>query len=231
MKKPKILLYDIETSPNVAYVWGHWEQNVLAYKEQWQMLSFAWKWLGEKEIHYDCVPRSLKEKGLVKRLGRLIAKADVVIAHNGDTFDIKKVRTRLLYHKLPMLPPVASVDTLKVARKYFAFNSNKLNDLAQFLGLGEKVKHEGIDFWLDYIRGDTRARALMEKYNKQDVNLLEKVYLRMLPAIENHPRMANHGQCLYCGGKRVQSRGLVRTARKVYRRLQCQDCLKWFRGG
>ena len=39
--KAKILYYDIETAPNLSYVWGQYEQNVIAHVSEWHMLCVS----------------------------------------------------------------------------------------------------------------------------------------------------------------------------------------------
>ncbi len=128
--KPSIILLDIETAPSLGYVWGIWEQNVISVKEEWFILSFATKVLGVgkpviyalpdykhyKRNHYD-------DEALVKELWKILDEADVVIAHNGDRFDIKKSNARFIYHGLKPPSPYKTIDTLKIARKHFNFNS------------------------------------------------------------------------------------------------------------
>ena len=50
MNNPKILIFAIETAPNLGYIWGKYEQNVIDYKHEWYMLCFAAKWLDKKRI-------------------------------------------------------------------------------------------------------------------------------------------------------------------------------------
>ena len=55
--EPKILLYDIETAPIQAYVWGLWDNNVALnqIETDWYILSWSAKWLGtpENETMYE----------------------------------------------------------------------------------------------------------------------------------------------------------------------------------
>ncbi len=54
--KTKILVFDIETSPSLGYVWGKYKQYVIEFEQEWNMLCFAYKWLGEKKIHSKALP-------------------------------------------------------------------------------------------------------------------------------------------------------------------------------
>lgn len=194
--KARILLYDIETTPNLAFVWGKYQQDVIAYKEQWHIIMFAYKWLGEKRTHVVKLPDfPLYKKDptndfeLVKKLRELFDEAHVVIAHNGDSFDQKKSQARMLVHGLTPPSPYRQIDTKKVARKYFNFNSNKLDDLGDILNIGRKMDTGGFKLWLGCMNGTMSAWDKMAQYNKQDVILLEQIYLHMRGWMTNHPAM------------------------------------------
>jgi len=216
---------------NKAFVWGKYEQDVIAYIQEGYILSWSAKWLGGKQITKGLCdyPHKLgDDKALVKELHDLINQADIVIAHNGDRFDIKKMNTRFILHGLNPPEPYKTVDTLKIARKHFAFNSNKLDDLGAFLGVGRKIKHPGFDLWLGCEAEDPKAWALMKKYNKQDVLLLERIYLKLRPWIQNHPDTTlNPTGCRNCGSTKFQKRGFGITRGKVHQRYQCNSCGAW----
>lgn len=238
----KVLIYDIETTPNLAYVWGKYQQDVIAYDSEWHMLCFAYKWLGEKNVHVVALPdfkRYTKDPNndidVIKRLHELFNEADVVIAHNGDSFDQKKSNARFITHGLTPPNPYRQIDTLKVARKYFKFNSNKLDDLGEMLQVGKKMKTGGFDLWLGCMKGDPRAWSRMKMYNKQDVILLEKIYHKVLPWIDSHPAVNlmedNMDMCPKCGGGPLVSRGKYKFAKLTKtERYQCENCGGWSLG-
>jgi DNA-directed RNA polymerase subunit RPC12/RpoP len=238
----RIAFIDIETRPNLSYTWGKWEQNVIAFKQEWAILSFAVKWSDSKRVKvyglpdfplYDKDPDNDLE--LIKELWRVFNEADLIIGHNGDNFDIKKANARFIFHGLAPTTPYKTVDTLKLARRHFAFNSNKLDDLAKYFGIGEKVKTGGASLWLDCMNGDLAAWSKMKKYNAHDVILLEKVYNRFRPWHTTHPNInlqmnPRDLRCPACGSLRVQRRGwdYIRTFRA--QRYRCLECSKWSRG-
>jgi DNA polymerase elongation subunit (family B) len=237
----KVLVFDIETAPNLAYVWGKYEQNVIDYEREWYMLSFAYKWLGEKTTRVCSLPdyKNFKkdktdDKALVTELHKLFDQADVIVAHNGDQFDIRKSNARFVVHGLTPPSSYKTVDTKKVAKRYFNFNSNKLDDLGNLLGLGRKLKTGGFDLWLGCMGGDMKAWKLMCTYNKQDVVLLEEVYLKLRGWMTNHPNMnVTEGtlhNCPVCHSHRLQARGYSVTRASQFKRYQCQDCGGWSRG-
>lgn len=233
--KPKILFYDIETSPNLAYVWGKYEQNVIAYETEREMLSFAYSWLGSDEV--VCMTREglPSDVTIVKALSSLINSADVIVAHNGDKFDRKFLKTRMIYWKLRPLAINCSVDTLKVAKTYFSFNGNSLNDLCVHLEIGKKVATPGFEMWKGCLTNDKKSWALMAKYNKKDVVLLKKLYERFLPWIENHPNLKKlmnpydrEAGCPTCFSKALAKQGIRPTARGAMQRWGCTSCGKVF---
>jgi RNase_H superfamily len=237
-KEPRVLLWDIENSPNLAWVWGKYDQDVVKFEQEWHLLSVAWKWRGEKKTHVlglDDFPSAYRKDPtddyyLAWEAHQLLDEADVVIAHNGDRFDTRKTQARLLIHGFDPPSPFRSVDTLKVAKQHFMFNSNKLGDLGETLGLGEKVDTGGFKLWLGCMRGDPKAWALMKKYNRQDVVLLEKVYERMLPWINNHPNMALIGDRPESCPKCFSEAGMIIRGYHKYhgvtkaRVFQCRGC-------
>ena len=234
--KAKILLYDIETAPNLVYTWGVYEQNALEVVRPWYILCFAYKWLDEPttkvvaltdfEKEYKKDPEN--DYKVVEALHDLFNEADIIIAHNGNNFDQKKVSARFLVHGFD--PPVnyRQIDTLKEARKHFKFDSNRLNDLGAILGVGEKVSTGGFQLWKDCMAGDTAAWNKMKKYNKQDVVLLEQIYKTLRPWIANHPNVATLNLlmdgCPKCGSQNMQKRGIRHNKTTSYQTYQCQSC-------
>ena len=157
----KVLFFDIETAPNLAYVWGQWQQDVIDHKREWYILCFSYKWEDQKKTHvvslndFDLYNEdSENDLEVVKKLWELIDEADIVIGHNSDAFDIKKANARFVYHELGPPSHFGSVDTLKIARRYFKFNSNRLGHLGEHLGLGGKEVTGGFQTWAGCMKGD-----------------------------------------------------------------------------
>lgn len=238
--QPKVLLYDIESTPNLAWVWGKYEQNTLGdFVKERQIISVAWKWLGEKNVSVLALPM-LKtyrkdpenNRELVLKLHELFSKADIAVGHNVDKFDDKMVNTAIILAGLRPPPPHKTVDTLKVAKKHFRFNSNKLDDLCKLFKIGGKTKHWGFELWVRCMAGDKKAWALMMKYNKNDVVLLEKLYLKLRPWMQNHPDMNladRHVGCPHCRGTRFRMGGWNYARSGNSRRYQCLSagCGRW----
>lgn len=241
----KILFYDIENTPLISYNWGIWEQDAIEVKEEWYILSFSYKWLGDKKTHFCSLPDyklykkdPKNDRELMKTLWNLMNEADIVIGHNSIMFDNKKAFSRFIQHGFKAPKPFQNIDTLQVARKYFKFDSNKLDRLGQYFKLGRKVKHEGFSLWLGCMSGDKKSWKKMGEYNKQDVILLEKIYLKMLPYVTKHPNIALLNEdltgCHNCGSKSFQKRGfnLSKGTKCIIKkqRYQCNKCGAWFQG-
>jgi len=231
----KILLLDIETAPNLAYVWGLWEQNIAINQiaDAGYVLCWSAKWLGEKKVMFDSVHRS-NHTTMLKGIHKLLDEADVIIHYNGSKFDIPTLNKEFLTHKIAPPSPYKQIDLLKVSRGTFKFQSNKLDYVGHTIGEGTKVKHPGFQLWIDCMAGVKSAWILMEKYNKGDVTLLEKVYYRFRPWIRNHPNVAAYDAidgCPSCSSVKLQRRGVTPPNQHGtrYQRFQCGDCGAWAR--
>jgi hypothetical protein len=218
-----------------------WETNLIKIEESWFLLSFACKWLGEKRTTVKALPdypSYLKNKKcdklLCKDLAALLDEASIVVCHNGDKFDLPRCSSRILMHNLPRPSPFKTVDTLKICRKMFRFDSNKLDALCRQLDIGKKLPHTGFDLWERCMDGDPKAWAAMRRYNAHDVSpLLEGLYHRVKGWAPNHPNVdliANRGSCQTCGSMRTQSRGFRYTKASKFRQFACLDCGAWSYG-
>jgi DNA polymerase elongation subunit (family B) len=241
MLPPRVCLFDIETAPSLGYFWGKlWETNIIGVESPWYMLCFSYKWLGKSKIYthslreYPGYNRDREnDKRLIKDLWKIFDEADVLIGHNGDRFDIRKTYARFIKHDMKPPAPCKTIDTLKAARRYFQFESNRLNDLGQYLGVGKKLANTGFDLWKRTMEGEDKAWEMMERYNRRDIVLLEKVYLKLRPYMANHPNLelyAEKAGCPACQSNNVIRQGSRIAMNRRYQRFQCCDCGFWFRG-
>lgn len=229
----KLLLIDAETAPNLVHVWGLWQQNVAINQimASGYVLCFAAKWLGSDEVIFDSIHKS-GSKRMIKRAHKLLSEADVIVHYNGSKFDVPTLNKEFLLQGLSPPATYQQIDLLKTARNRFKFPSNKLDYLAQALGLGKKFKHAGHELWVKCMAGDEEAWKEMEAYNTQDVVLLERVYHRLLPWIVNHPNHAVYSSkdvCTNCGSVHLQRRGFAYSLLGKYQRFQCTSCGAWMR--
>lgn len=240
-KAPRILCYDIETSLQTVTVFSLKYNDFIdpaSIVTERHVVCICWRWLGETKVHSVSLlddPKRFKKDihddlHVLTVFHKILSEADVIVAHNGDQFDLKYLKTRMLFHNLPVLPPITSIDTYKVAKQAFLFNSNKLDYLGKFLGFGGKTSTpKGL--WSDVWNGSKKAIRTMVEYNKRDVVLLEKVYLCLRPHIPNHVNGELFGTlgCPKCGSHKTERRGFHRAISRVYQRWQCQSCAGWFR--
>lgn len=234
-------LFDIETAPSLGFYFDLWrEGNIVSTEKNWYMLSFSIKKLGASKIQTFALPdfkgyKKDKEDDrlLVQKLWEFFDKGDILIGHNLDGFDVKKANARFLYHRFAPPSPYKTIDTLKVARAKFKFDSNRLDALARSLGFGSKLPHNGFETWKGCMLGDPKSWAIMKRYNEQDVVLLEKVYLALRPWMTNHPNVNLESRidgCPKCGSTRVVKEGHRYTMTGVVQKYSCLDCLGWCTG-
>lgn len=231
-----ILIVDIETSPTLAYVWGLWKQNVGLNQimEDSFIISYACKWLLEKEVHSSALTTQeailQDDSRLLEELWALLNSADVVIAHNASGFDIPKINTRFIYHGLMPTKSYQVIDTLEVCRKNFRFTSNKLDYVTQYLGLSGKTEHQGFEMWTKCIQGNVEALEEMERYNRNDVVILENLFMLLQPWIKNGPNMGLYTYneelktCPACGSSDVHEDGYYMTQVSKYPEYRCDSC-------
>jgi hypothetical protein len=232
----KILLLDIETAPNLAYVWGTWKQNISMDKivAKGHVLCWAAKWYGEDTVHFRSTDgKKLSTKLMLKDMHNLLSEADAVVHYNGKSFDIPTLNKEFVVAGMTPPAPYKQIDLLEVVRDRFRFPINKLDYVVQALGIGKKVRHAGFQMWIDCMAGDEAAWEMMEEYNRGDVVVLEKLYDRLKPWIRNHPNMGmfTDGKvCTNCGEKHLQKRGTHPVRESVYQRYVCMACGTWMRG-
>lgn len=228
MSDMKILVLDIETSPNLVYAWGLWQQNISISQivQPTYVMSWAAKWLGKKEVIY----REVYDSDFLTCIWGLMDEADAIVHFNGTAFDIKHLHREFLTAGLTKPLKAKNIDLLKTVREQFKFPSNKLDYVAQEV-LGEKkMQHEGMPLWIGCMNDEWSAWQTMRKYNIQDVRLTEKLYMRLRGWIKGHPNHGlyiedqEHPVCRACGSERVGTKGWQRLNVQSYMRYRCKDC-------
>ena len=244
MSGPRILIFDIETSPLEVYAWSTGEQHVGVQQiiKDWSILSFAAKWAGEPKMYYFDTrhkkdPRD--DRGVCAELHALLSRADATLTQNGVMFDHKKANSRFLVHGFTPPPPVRQIDLLQINRKKFGHTSNSLEYVAGKLNktnkkmTGERRFH-GLDLWKECLAGNKAAWAEMETYNKRDVLATEEAYKKVRhwdPGFNLNAFNGTIDACSACGSKRVQKRGIGITPTGTYQRYQCMACGHWMKTG
>lgn len=231
----KRLFFDIETTPNIVYSWR------VGYKislnpdniiEERKVICICYKWESSKHVKSLVWDKDQSDRNMLEEFSKICEKADEVVAHNGDNFDVKWLRTRCIYYRIPFPDKVYSYDTLKKSRSAFRFNSNKLDYIAKYLGVGEKTETGGFDLWVKTINGDKQALKRMVDYCKNDVLILESVFqeIEKYVQVNTHVGVLMGGEkwtCVACGSSHMRFNGelVLKSGTKKYR-VRCNECDK-----
>lgn len=240
-KPPKVILYDIETLPLLTATFslypdsiGH--DNIIS---DWSIINICWKELQKPTIYSTSIldDKEAFEKDVnndlvvIKKIRDVFEDADIIIGHNSKRYDTKRLNTRLIYWGLEPLPSgLHQVDTLQEIKKIAAFSSNRLDYLGKFL-LGEGKTETSKGLWLRVLKGDRKAVKEMVDYCKKDVQLLEDLYLKILPYTKSHPHLGamdgndKNYTCPKCGGEEFMSKAIRYTTTGVKKvQKQCKAC-------
>lgn len=230
---PKILVIDIETRPALSYHWRMFKENIGTdqVKEPGGILCVGMKWIGKREM-FLFNEWEHGTKGMLEAVRDFIQEADMMVTKNGEKFDIPWLRKEFLKHRVRPPAPTTHIDLQKVMKKEFKFLSNRLDYVAQELGIGKKVKHEGFPLWIKVMEGNEVARRKMLRYCAGDVRITDRMYRRFIPFITNHPHMGFEPKrhCGACGSDHVHVSKYRRTRTMVIQQLHCQTCGSYFDG-
>ncbi|MCS6281462.1 MAG: ribonuclease H-like domain-containing protein [Dolichospermum sp.] len=238
IRPPKILILDIETSSILAHVWGLYDQNVSLnqIEQDWYILSFAAKWYKGEEIFYwdqrKARPKN-DDKKILTAIHKLLDEADYAAGHNLARFDLKKLNARFILHGLPPVKPFEIIDTLRIAKKHFAFTSNKLEHLARYLKCElEKSEHaefSGMKLWTETMSGNVKAFDAMKEYNIMDVKVTEMVLEKLLPWEPSIKFQSNYWEAVCsCGCKEFKKNGYKFNRSGAFQMYRCVECSKCF---
>jgi len=240
LKKPRILIFDIETSFKIAGVWGRFNQNIGMNQLIQDMYVLCWsaKWLDDDYIYSDALHKHKRaykkdptnDAEILRTAWEMLDKAEYVVAHNGARFDGPIMNSRFLQHGMKPPSSYKIIDTLQVARRSFKFTSNKLDDLGKTLKVGDKMETGGFQLWKDIILNqDAKAFDKMVAYCEQDVMLLEAVYKALRPWDKKHPSTVvaedlEKPRCNVCSSEHVVKNGSYATNTQVYQKYSCKTC-------
>lgn len=237
MIKRKRLFFDIETSPNIGTFWGAGFKLNIGYEniiKERAIICICYKWEGERKVYSLTWDKRQSDKKILQAFVKVANEAAEIVGHNGDRYDLTWLRTRCLFHNIPLFPSFKTIDTLKVARSKFRFNSNKLDYIAKFLGIGAKISTGGFSLWKNILlKKCEKSLSKMVNYCEGDVILLEKVFKRMSSHIApKHHYGVEAGKdktsCPECGSdesKVNQTRISAAGVRRV--QLECKSCGKF----
>ena len=233
----KRLFFDIETGYYLVRLWRIGKVGYVSpeqIKEDKQIFCICYKWQGEDKVY--SLDYRMGEREMLKEFIKIMGQAHECVAHNGDNFDVKEIRTRAIYHGLLMYPKYRTLDTLKKARSFFRFASNKLDYIGKYLNVGGKMEHEGFPMWVK-VQEDGCEEALdrMIEYCKRDVVVLEDAYTIMAPFIDHNNNFAvltggKRWECPECTSGNVKMFRTYTTPMGVIRReMKCNNCKKQYK--
>lgn len=223
----RVLTLDIENAPNIAHVWSLWDNNVSLAQLQVPsvIMSVAAKWFDEKEVKFFSSHHDGYD-AMLKGIYDLVNEADFIIGYNSRGFDMKHLNRAFLLAGFPPPKPYKNIDLMLIVKQNFRFVSNKLDHVAEQLGLGNKVSHEGHGLWVKCMDGDEDAWARFKEYNIGDVLLTEKLYVRLRPWITNHPHMGQYTgerhSCPVCGSVKLVAEGTAYANVTSYDQYRCE---------
>jgi hypothetical protein len=215
--KPKILLYDLETSMILGYFWSLWKQNINinAIVDDWYVICWSAKWLGtdtmlncsvHNKFDDNHVARfKFNERYVIEKLWTLIDEADIIIAYNGKSFDRKKMNAKFLEYGLPEPSPYKIIDPMLICKGNFAITSNKMDFVSKYVSAVEEGKiGTNLQLWIDCMNDDEDALDEMQAYCDEDINVLERVYMAVRHWDSNAPNLAlfyddDKPRCNGCG--------------------------------
>lgn len=235
----RVLLWDIETSPNVGYHWGLFDQNIGLSQvvEPGRVIVVGYKWLGEGKTAKAVSEHFDGREAMLQKVWELLDEADALISWNGASFDTKTMAKEFFLSGMTPPSPAKEIDLMRAAKRRFRLMSNKLEYVASALGLEGKRKHEGFGLWRRCLEGDEAAWREMIRYCKQDVVTLEPIFERMRGWIPSLPSPALYDggdeRCAGCGGTNLEKRGFAYTALGRFQQYRCrtEGCGRWSRSG
>jgi len=242
---PKVLIFDIETAPILAHVWGLWENNVglNQIKSDWHLLSWSAKWLYDppsKIMYQDQrdAPNIEDDTKILQGIWELLDQADIVITQNGKNFDHRKLNARFLIAGFKPPSSYRHIDIKIITKRLFGFPSHKLEYMTSKVNKKyKKLKHEkfsGFELWSECLKGNLKAWKEMEKYNKYDVLALEELFWKVIPwdnSINFNTYHESFVTACKCGSTRIQKNGTdVHTNTGRFQRYRCGDCGSEVRG-
>ena len=174
------------------------------------------------------------EKRLLVDVSARLLDSEVWLTHYGTWYDNVFVNTRLLYHKLPVLPAnFAHLDTWKISRNRLKLRNNRLATISEFLGTNASKDAIKPEQWLRALGGHRPSMDYIVEHCRKDVAVLVEVYERLKPLVLDHPNRGlidGRGGCGICGEQKLIKRGYHLTRTRKYQRYQCSGCGSWSKG-
>ena len=237
--KPKILFYDIETTPLLAYIWRPGKQVVRhqqLQKGKWSrnhIICVTYCWDDDKPA--KAIGWGYREQDtarVVEKFDSIIQQADITIGKNSDRFDVKHINAQRMFAGLPGMPEWANYteDLEKQMRKQFNLPSQSLDYISEQLGFGGKIGMEFKD-WVNIVeqtRGDgLLAYKKMLEYGCKDVEDTRAIWNHCLQHFTPKFNMATWNDkemvCKTCGSSQIHKNGTRIGGQTIYQQFFCNE--------
>ncbi len=237
MKNPKILFFDIETSPLQAWIWRPGKQVVrhgqlVENHDKYNIICITYCWNdGKPAKAFSWDYNTQDSSKMIAAFDKLVLRADVLIGKNSDSFDVKHINTQRMLAGLPGFPEWASYtdDLQKQMKKHFYLPSYTLDYFSHMLGLGGKIKME-MDDWIHIVNKTPRlGRACfnkMIKYGKKDTedtraiwNHCVKHFTPKFKAVQTKSGIA----CISCGSDNMRVKVVRNSGDSKHQLFHCME--------
>lgn len=234
-----VLIFDLETSALEGNR-GH----ILCAAAKWYGEEWLYTWRIDDATKYGTTPKSWRnDADIVRDLVKLATEATAVVAYYGGygKFDVPFLNTRALAHGIQPCPQLSIIDPYTTAKGKLRLARNNMDAVATLLKCDRRKYHLPWEAWQNAKYGDRAAMNELLSYCENDVLVLEEVYTKLLPLMNNHPYVIGGAdlpnpehrdkQCPVCGSVSTISKGKRYTkVYEVYRR-QCKKCKHNFQSG
>ena len=228
------LFIDIEVAPALAYIWDLKTRYVPISQlaKDGYILCFAYRWADEDEVGFW----SIWDQGhdaMIQAAHDLLSEADQVVTYNGNNYDIPRLNSEFLIGELGPPQPYYHTD-LYLGVKKFRVMSKSMNHMLKLLELDTKLEHKGFDLWTGVMSGNKEDQLIMEEYNVQDVIVMQDLYEKLYPWLDNVPNESlwmepgAEPKCR-CGSTDLRFKGYKRTKVLTYKQYHCNSCGSWMR--
>ena len=200
----KILILDVERLPGLTqqYWWdrGDLKNRYISYEtviRQPRTTIVCAKWYWDDEVIQLAEWDKGGRKQFLKRVHRLLDRADIVVGHFITGADLPWLAGDLhIEAGLPPVSPYKTVDTLKVIRKQFGSGApfKSLDAFCNIVGLDSKTDRYDRHAMERAVAGSVEDRERLTAYCVGDVLATQGLYDWLRPHIPNHP-------ALFVGGK------------------------------
>lgn len=194
----------------------------------------AWKWYDAPDVEFAAEWNVGGYDGFMRTVWDVFDRADLIIGHNAERFDAKHLMGGWAEMGLPAPSPYKVIDTLKIARGSFAYESNTLDALNKRLGIDAKTDKYSVEVARAAVNGDKEAQARIEGYNRGDIIASEALFDRLRPYAKGIPHLGMWTDdalaCPSCGSTMTATGKTVHANVQKYEHLHCPNCGSHARG-